>query len=279
MDIERLFDNDRPVPGMRPTDRSDARRPAGAVSIEPVMDSAGDLASTIDKEQVEDLHPRQVPEFPITLIEPLRPGPQLVSAHAPADAHSEKIRLLRTEIMLRHTAQHGAMAFAVIGASATEGRSQLAAELALSFAQLGRSTLLLDADLRHPRQHALFGTELRDGLAQSIERGHATALFSVAGYPTLTLMTAGVCPSNPIELLSDGRFESLLINLRSSYDFIVIDTPRCTDFADGLVIATVVGHVLTVHRAAHTSYKAARHMLRQLASARAEILGGVLNHF
>ena len=278
MDIERLFDNDRPVPGMRPTGRKQRRRGPG-VAAEPAAGASDDPGATIDHEQVEDLQVKQVPEFPIALVEPLRPGPQLVSAHDPSHAHSEKIRLLRTEILLRHTAQSGAVAFAVIGASATEGRSQLAAELALSFAQLGRSTLLLDADLRHPRQHALFGAELRDGLAQSIERGQATALFSVSGYPALTLMTAGVCPPNPIELLSDGRFESLLLGLRASYDFIVIDTPRCTDYADGLVIATVVGHVLTVHRADHTSYKAARQMLRQLGSARAEILGGVLNHF
>jgi receptor protein-tyrosine kinase len=278
MDIERLFDNDRHVPGMRPG-RTDSPQPGPTVAVEAVESPPGDLSSAADYEQVEDLEARTVPEFPITLVEPLRPGPQLVSAHAPGDAHSEKIRLLRTEIMLRHTAHHGAVAFAVIGASAGEGRSQLAAELALSFAQLGRSTLLLDADLRHPRQHQLFGTDLRDGLAQAIVHGHATSLFSVAGYPSLTLMTAGVCPANPIELLSDGRFESLLINLRSSYDFIVVDTPRCADYADGLVIATVVGHVLTVHRKDHTAYKAARLMFRQLASARAEVLGGVLNNF
>jgi receptor protein-tyrosine kinase len=203
----------------------------------------------------------------------------LSSAHDPGSAHSERIRLLRTEILLRHGAQHGAVALAVVGASAREGRSQLTAELALSFAQLGRSTLLIDADMRHPRQHYLFGTELREGLAQAIARGHATSLFSVAGYPALSLMTAGICAANPIELLSDGRFESLLLALRNSYDFIVVDTPRCGDYADGLVIATVLGHVLTVHRAKTTSYKAARAMMRQLVSARADIVGGVLNHF
>jgi receptor protein-tyrosine kinase len=274
MDIERLFDNDRPVPGMRPASRS-----GPALRVEPVdaAHDGADLAANTD--DVEDIEHRTTPEFPVALVEPLRPGPQLFSAHDPAGAHSENVRLLRTEVLLRHSAQHGAVAFAVVGASAAEGRSVLAAELALSLAQLGRSTLLIDADMRRPRQHILFGTDLRDGLAQSIVRGHPTSLFGVAGYPSLSLMTAGTCPANPIELLSDGHFESLMITLRNSYDFIVVDTPPCGDYADGLVVATVIGHVLTIHRAEHTSYKAARSMMRQLASARAQILGGVLNHF
>jgi receptor protein-tyrosine kinase len=171
------------------------------------------------------------------------------------------------------------MAFAVVGAGAGEGRSRLAAEIALAFAQLGSSTLLLDADLRHPKQHELFGVELRDGLAQAISSGESPTYYRIEGYPTMSLVTAGVSASNPMELLSDGRFESLMYELRHNFEFIIVDTPRCSDFADGLVIATVVGHVLTVHRAKFTPYKDARAMLRQLISARADILGGVLNHF
>jgi len=277
MDIERLFNDDRPVPGMRASSRTARKSIDGR--IDPVMGGSEDLAATLDPDHVQDIEPNRPPEFPVALVEPLRPGPQLLSAHDPAHPHSERIRLLRTEILLRHTVQYGTVAFAVVGASAGEGRSQLAAELALAFAQLGRSTLLLDADMRHPRQHQLFGAELRDGLAQAIDHGHATSLFSVAGYPMLTLMTAGTCPKNPIEMLSDGRFESLMLALSSSYEFIVVDTPPCSDFADGLVVATIIGHVLTVHRADHTAYKSARAMLRQLVSARADILGGVLNHF
>jgi receptor protein-tyrosine kinase len=220
-------------------------------------------------------------KFAIAVIEPIRvrPGRQLLSAHDPAHRHSEQMRLLRTEILLRHAAPEHSMGIAVVGAASGEGRSQLAAELALAFAMLGRSTLLLDADLRRPRQHALFGIELGDGLAQAIVREEQPKIYGVEGYPTLSLVTAGVSPANPLELLSDGRFDALMDDLQHTFEYIIIDTPPCADYADGLVVATVVGHVLTVHRAGHTQYKTARAMLRQLASAQADVLGGVLNRF
>jgi receptor protein-tyrosine kinase len=276
-DIERLFGSDRPVPGMRPTSR------VPPVPFESDLDPPSDA---IDAQQAagspepEDREPQQddAPQFPLTILEPLRIAGELLHAQSDA-ARAERMRLLRTEILLRHRTQRGAIAVAIVGAGAAEGRSLLAAELALSLAQLNRSTLLIDADMRHPRQHRLFGTDLHDGLAQAIARGEATALYSVEGYDSMQLMTAGQYPANPIELLSDGRFEVLMDELRSTYDYIVIDTPRCSDYADGLVVSTVIGHVLTVHRAPHTHYKAARAMLRQLASSRADIIGAVLNTF
>jgi protein-tyrosine kinase len=275
MDLESLVDNDRPVAGMRP--RAPSQTANGHIGS--VSGDVGDLAESIDDDRVEDVEASTAPEFPIAVLETLRPSALLFSAHDSEHPHSERIRLLRTELLLRHTTRQGAVAFAVVGAGIAEGRSCLAAELALSFSQLGRATLLIDADMRHPRQHELFGTQLRFGLAQAIIGSDPPTLFGVAGYPTMSLLTAGICPGNPIELLSDGRFEYLLRTLRNSYEFIIVDTPRCSGYADGLVIATVVGHVLAVYRARRTPYKAARAMMRQLVSARADILGGVLNHF
>jgi len=277
--IERLFGADQAVPGMRASTRT-----APVYAVDDAIDDVEGVAEVADPAEPDAEHAGGSPlhggsEFPLALLEPLRPVRQLLSAYEPGHPHSERMRQLRTELLLRHHGQSGAMAIAVVGAAAGEGRSQLAAELAIVFAQLGRSTLLLDADMRNPRQHLLFGGEARDGLAQVIVRGDSPTLFAVEGLPTLSVMTAGVCPANPIELLSDGRFESLLDELRGHFDFIVVDTPRFADYADGQVIATVVGHVLTVHRARFTPYRAARAMLRQLTSARADVLGAVLNRF
>jgi receptor protein-tyrosine kinase len=284
--IERLFGSGRDVPGMRPSGRIPARsvfEEIEAAAARAAEEAQVQLAPPhIAAEAVETPVPEEPltgTEFPIALLDPLRPGAELLCAHDAAHPHSEKLRRLRTELLLRHTEQHGSIAIAVVGADAGEGRSRLAAELAIVFAQLGRSTLLLDADMRNSRQHVLFGAEPRGGLAQVIENGDAPTLFGVTGFPSLFLMTAGACSSNPTELLSDGRFESLMEELRKQFDFIIVDTPRFADYGDGQVIATIVGHVLTVHRARRTHYKAARAMLRQLSSARADVLGAVLNHF
>ena len=94
-----------------------------------------------------------------------------------------------------------------------------------------------------------------------------------------TSKKAGISPPNPLELLTDRRFEALMDEWRRRFDFIVVDTPPITDFADGLAVATIVGRVLTVNRARHTRYDKAREMLRRLAASNAIVLGGVLNHF
>jgi len=210
----------------------------------------------------------------------LRPGNVLRIAHEPFHPHSEQVRLLRTELLLRHSVWGEANAVALVSACAGEGRSQLAAELALAFAQLDRPTLLVDADFRRPRQHVLFGADLDNGLAPALAVGGASpVMHGVEGFPRLSLVTAGVCPPNPLELLTDRRFEALMEEWRRRFDFIVVDTPPITDFADGLAVATIVGRVLTVNRARHTPYDKAREMLRRLAASDAVVLGGVLNHY
>src|SRR5262249_50072726 len=87
-----------------------------------------------------------------------RPGRRLTVAHAPHDAHSETLRALRTELLLRRHDAETAQVMALLSPCHCEGRSQLAAELAIVFSQLGR-TLLVDADLRYPEQHMLFNCE------------------------------------------------------------------------------------------------------------------------
>src|SRR5204863_1035561 len=125
----------------------------------------------------------------------------LVPAHALYHERSEQIRLLRTELLLRHEGA-GANLIAVVSANPGEGRSQLAAELAISCSQLGQPTLLVDADLRRPRQYALFDADNRRGLACALAHGVKPLLQAVEGLPSLALLTSGPSPPNPLELLS-----------------------------------------------------------------------------
>lgn len=207
------------------------------------------------------------------------PAPCLVLAHSPFHPRSEQIRMLRTELLLRHEATDRANVIAVLSPCAGEGRSQLAADLAIAFAQLERPTLLVDADLRHPQQHVLFGADNTRGLADALRRDEVPQAQPVAGLPSLRLLTAGAPPPNPLELLSDRAFEALAARWREQYAYVVIDTPPVSRYADGVAVATIIGRILSLSRARHTPYRDTRNMLRRLAATQSRILGAVINHF
>ena len=209
----------------------------------------------------------------------VEPGPQLQVALDRANSRNEKMRGLRTELLLLNETSNQANLVAVLSSSSGEGRSQLCAELAISFSQLGRRTLLVDADMRNPKQHVLFGSNNEFGLSQSIAQNTKPYLHPVKGLDHLFLLAAGPVPSNPLELLSDGRYERLVKEWRAAYEFVVIDTPPVSQFADALAVATLVGRVVILSRAKVTSYNNIREMMRRLETTRARVLGGVLNHF
>ena len=210
-----------------------------------------------------------------------RPGQELPSVQAQGDRHSEQIRKLRTELLLRHGQGNAAsLALAVVSAQPREGRSVLSAELALSFAQLGRSTLLIDADLRTPSQHRLFDSDLACGLFQALRESVPPVLNGVEGFPTLAVMSAGLeGKGSPSELLSSEGFKQRIEQMRPLFDFIVVDTPPFNRFSDAQIIAAVVGQVISVHRIKVSSYKQSRTMFRGLSTSRAQTIGAVLNQF
>jgi protein-tyrosine kinase len=191
---------------------------------------------------------------------------------------NEQISSLSTDLLMLNSAQRS-KPFAFVSPGRHEGRSQLCAELAIAFAQLGRRTLLVDADFRHPRQHVLFNSDNEWGLSQALAQDNAPYLNTVEGLPQLTLLTSGPVPDNPLELLSQSRFARLTTSLGNQYDFIVIDTPAVSQYPDALQVASLVRHVVAVGRAGVTSFKDMKDMLRRLAVANAATLGAVFNKF
>ncbi len=207
------------------------------------------------------------------------PDDRLIMAHDPYDPRCEKIRALRTELLLRRESGDRADIVALLSPCAGEGRSLLAAELAIAFAQTGRPTLLVDADLRRPQQHLFFGTDNHQGLSQAIEYGVKPQMHTVRGLPRMSVLTAGAVRSNPLELLSSSSFASMIDEWSNNFQFVVIDTAPVMHFSDGLAVASLVGRVLALSRARHTPYKDMQDMLRRLAATRSQILGAVISHF
>lgn len=207
-----------------------------------------------------------------------RPAPQLVVAHRPFDNRSERVRALRTELLLRRNVGDR-LCIALLSPRSGEGRSQLAAELAVAFAKTGRPTLLVDADLRQPRQHELFGLERRPGLADALQDGTPPMLHGVESLSSLAVLTAGRASGNPLELLADDRFANLVDDWRASFNYVLFDTPAVCDYSDALAVTTLAGQALTLSRAQHTPYQDARELLKRLAATQARVLGAVINHF
>ena len=211
------------------------------------------------------------------VVEPAR---NVLMAHDSLHARSETVRALRTELILRRASpQDRSDVVALMSPCAGEGRSLLAADLAIAFAQTGQPTLLVDADLRNPQQHKLFPIHNVRGLSQAIEFGTSPHLLGVYNVPTLSVLTSGIVQRNPLELLSSNRFAAMVEEWRRTYAFIVFDTAPVGEFADGLAVASLAGRVLTLTRAHHTPFRDMQAMLRRLAATRAQILGAVINHF
>lgn len=207
------------------------------------------------------------------------PDDSLIVIEDSGDPRCDRIRALRTELLLRRESPERSEVIALVSPCAGEGRSLLAAELAIAFAQTGRPTLLVDADLRQPRQHVLFNTRDRDGLTHALQGGVVPQLNRVVGLPQMSLLTAGAVPGNPLELLSSRRFGSLVAGWRENFEFVIIDTPPAVRYSDALTVAGVAGRVLALSRAQHTPYQDMQDLLRRVAAARSTLLGAVISHF
>ena len=114
----------------------------------------------------------------------------------------------------------------VVGAERGEGRSYLAANLAIVFSQLGERTLLVDADLRTPRQHELFFLENKIGFSTVLSgRSREEAIVRIPDLAGLCVLPAGPMPPNPLELLNRLNFDEFMIQVKASFDVVIIDTP------------------------------------------------------
>lgn len=207
---------------------------------------------------------------------------QVVSAYAPFSPQAGAISLLRGQLMLRWFDQPvEGKAIAIVSAERREGRSFLAANLAVAFSQLGRKTLLIDADMRNPAQHTLFGIENRSGLS-AILSGHGAAdavTHRIPGLPGLSVLSAGAQPPNPLELLARPLFPQLLTGLAPDFEVIILDSPAAAEHSDAQSIAARAGAALIVARKNVSRTSKVRAAAEMFSHASITIVGTVLNDF
>ena len=158
-----------------------------------------------------------------------------------------------------------------------DGRSTVAANLAIACAGPDRSVLLVDADLRHPVQHVRFGMENVRGLAQVLYCDGDGELHVTQVRPCLDLLASGPLPADPPDLLASQTMARLMDFLRDKYDLVVLDSPPVSAFADAVALAQWVDAVVFVARSSHTHREQAGRALRQLSKSNPRVLGVVLN--
>src|SRR3954471_17426303 len=216
----------------------------------------------------------------------VRPGEgsiseSVVAAYYPLQANMEALRALRNQLMLRwFDGDPARKALAIVSANRKEGRSFIASNLAVVFAQLGERTLLIDADLRNPVQHKLFGLDNRVGLSASLSgRGGSSAVMQIAGLRHLFVLPSGALPPNPQELLARRIFPDFLNNLATEFDVILLDSPPAASTADAQILAVRAGAAMIVTRKNASRTWRVQGISDRVLEAKATIVGAVLNDF
>ncbi len=243
----------------------------GEAAIELNLITDGDLREALAKQY----------EFPYLVSGPDGVSKELIAAWDPFHPVVEELRSVRTQLLIRwFNPQAGRRTLAIASPGAREGRSFVAANLAVVFSQLGQRVLLVDADFRAPRQQSIFNIPDRFGLSSILSgRSDLSAALPVAGLTGLAVLPCGPVPPNPLELLSRGSFAALLGKAQAEYDVILVDTPPAADYADAQSIAFRAGDVLLLSRRDYTRVEDSERVVRELSDASARIVGTLMNAF
>jgi chain length determinant protein tyrosine kinase EpsG len=241
----------------------------------------GEAAMRLGLVSEDDIRQALARQFAYPYVLPGQAGfsARLVAAYEPFSHQVEALRAIRSQLMLRWFAR-GRRALAVVGADPDDGAALFAANLAVVLSQLGEQTLLVDANLRGPRQQDIFGFKPRQGLSDLLAgRSDLDVIHRVPGFVDLSVLPAGTLPPNPQELLCRETFRSLHTLLESRYDVVLYDLAPFGAGVDALAAARLAGGVLLAARKDHTRVADMARMAEHLVAAGAEVVGAVVMEF
>lgn len=206
---------------------------------------------------------------------------ELVMARSPFSDEVECFRSLRTHLSFGLFAPGVTRRrpLAVVSPNIGDGKTFVLCNLAVAFSQLRSRTVIVDADLRSPRLHKIFGIDNTDGLTATLSgRSPAMSLRSFGDIlPNLYILPAGAIPPNPTELLHSPEFDLLLSELSGKFDVVLVDTPAADHGSDARVIAEKCGSALVVVRKDQSRMKDAEAFLGQLRQGDCIVVGPLIN--
>ena len=204
---------------------------------------------------------------------------ELVAAYQPFSPQVEELRALRSQVKMRWI-NEGYKSLAIVSVNEGEGASFLAANLAIVFSQLGERTLLIDANLRDPRQHKIFNLKEKLGLSDILaDRASIGVVTKVEAFIDLSVLGAGTLPPNPQELLNRDAFAIFMSIAAAEYDVILIDSTPASIIADAQATVARCGGALIVSRLNHTRAADFAEVRNQISVTGARIVGSVINDF
>ncbi len=243
----------------------------------------GDAAISLGLVKSEDIQQALASQFdyPYLRSGDSRVSRDVIAAWAPFSSQVEALRALRSQLLLRwFTGEPKRKSLAIVSAARGDGRSHIAANLAVVFSQLGERTLLMDADMRSARQHELFGVSNSVGLSTVLaERGGLEAIQRVPAFMDLSVLPAGPTPPNPLELLGRGTFSNLMEDVGSRFDVVIIDTPPAAQGSDFQLVLSKGSGALLVARRNRTGVNECGALVDAVTAASATLVGSVLNDY
>ena len=212
------------------------------------------------------------------------PGSSLISREVVAAYNSQlpvldDLRALRNQIQLRWLSAEGATnrVVAIVSPGRGEGRSFVAANLAVTFSQMGERTLLIDADMREPCQHELFGIPSDTGLSALLaDRAASTSVHRLAELRDLSVIPCGGVPPNPSDLLARDSFSDLLSEFSQHYDVIIVDTPAAEDGPEAQIVAARAKGCVLVARRNSSDFDAVSRLANDVKELGATVIGSAL---
>ncbi len=222
---------------------------------------------------------------------------KLISFHEPRSPITESYRELRTNLQFS-SLDHPLKTILVTSPSPSEGKSVSASNLSVVLAQAGLSVILIDADLRRPTIHKIFGLQNKTGLTGCLIENDASSLGSGGdkdgladnsqwknldnylqdgGVPGLRIITSGSLPPNPAEVLGSGRMRRFLLAVSNLADMVIIDSPPCAAVTDAVVLSRSVDGVILVLDAHKSARQAAKRAKSSIIGVGGNLMGVVIN--
>ncbi len=208
--------------------------------------------------------------------QPERNLPQIVGRDTPQFPFSDAYQMLQAN--LKFLASDNELKTIVVSSSVSgEGKSEVSANLAVTVAQLGRRVLLIDADMRCPIQHHIWGSNNTIGLSNVIVNQVNLSLAVEEVIPNLHLLPAGVVPPNPVALLDSQRMAALVASFAQEYDLVIFDTPPLSGMVDAAVLSKLADGLLLVVRPGVVNWNSASAAREFLTQSEQNVLGMVIN--